>query len=197
MKLELESFEEVFLVYKQQENILAVNPLWYTCDLILGIFFLIFALLILTHTLLSTQGFYIILEMILGFTYNLNIFLSLFFFLFLTAFLGLSLIKGTFKGASMLSFIFNVPPFKLNQTWTNTFLFLNNALLLGFLGMIVYFMKYSPVYFRFLAAELIFNQIIIKIGVCNAIYKFQIFEYLFLVFFVVGMFASFFEKSPK
>lgn len=110
--------------------------------------------------------------MVLGFTYSLNVFFSIFFFLFLTAFLGLAIIKGTFKGASMLSFLFNVPPFKINQTWTNSFLFLNNALLLSFLGMIVYFMKYSPTYFRFLAAELIFNQIIIKIGICNTIYGF-------------------------
>lgn len=197
MKKELESFEEVFIVFKQQENIFAVNPLWYTLDLILGCIFLVFALIFLTHTLLSTQGFYVVLEMILGFTYSLNVFFSIFFFLFITAFLGMALIKGTFKGASMLDFIFSVPPFKINQTWTNTFLFLNNALLLGFIGMIVYFMKYSPTYFRFLAAELIFNQIIIKIGVCNMIYSFQIFEYLFLIFFVVGMFATFFEKSPK
>ena len=44
---------------------------------------------------------------------------------------------------------------------------------------------------------MIFNQIIIKISLCVTIYSFQIFEWLYLIFFIVGMFAAFFKKSGK
>ena len=111
----------------------------------------------MVHTLLVTQGFYIVLEMFFGITESLNIFFSLFVFMITSIYVGLAIIKGCFLVAEKFSSLIPVPPFKLNATWTNSFLFTNNALLVSFLGMIMYFMSYSPSYFRFLAAELIFN----------------------------------------
>ena len=95
--------------------------------------------------------------MFFGITESLNIFFSLFVFMVTSIYVGIAIIKGCFLVAEKFSKLVPVPPFKLNATWTNSFLFTNNALLVSFLGMIMYFMSYSPSYFRLLAAELIFN----------------------------------------
>ena len=63
----------------------------------------------------------------------------------------------------VLSFVIDVNPFKINGTWTDTFLFNNNIIMLSYIGMIIYFMKYCPDFFRFLTAEMIFNKLIGRI----------------------------------
>jgi LMBR1 domain-containing protein 1 len=197
MKKSLTDFEEVFLVFKEQDNIVDSNPLWYLLSLIAGLIFLIFSLLFLVHTLLCTQGFFIILEMFFSAFLWINIFVSLLMFMILSLFSGLAITKGSFLISKMMGSLLGVAPFKVNATWTDSFLFNNNVLLLSFLGQIVYLMRFAPNYFRFLAAELIFNKIITQISLCQAIYKFFIFEYLFLICYVIGLFSAFFIKSGK
>lgn len=144
MKIKLSDFEEIFIVYKQLENILAVNPLIYTLNCGMGICFLMITLIFVIHTLLSTQGFFIILESILNFTLDINIFFSLFFFFLVTVYVGLAIVKGTIVMTTSLRFLMPIPPFKINQTWTNTFLFTNNSLIFSLIGLIIFYMQYSP-----------------------------------------------------
>jgi len=70
----------------------SVNPLEYRARLILGIFFGIFSTLFLIHTLLATQGFFVVLENFFLFFENLNTFVGLFVFFSCSAFVGLSII---------------------------------------------------------------------------------------------------------
>ena len=187
----------VFTVFKMQDNIVDVNPLTYLAKLIIGIFFLLFSLLFVAHTFLSTQGFYIILESIFMTVGKLSTIMSLFVFLLFNLFVGLALVSGSFKMLKLLGGILNVKPMKLQQTWTNTFLTTVNILLTAIIGSIVYFMKYCPNYFRFLNAELQFNKLIIRLSAVDPIYAYNIPEYLYLLFFLIAIFVLCFEKSPK
>lgn len=197
LKIELISMEDIFQIFKIQDNIVDSNPLYYTISLILGVFFGLISLLFIVHTFLATQGFYVVLETIFNFIESLNTLFSLVFFLIVSVFLGIGITKGSIKMGSMLSFILDSGPFKVNGTWTDTFITNNNNLILSFLGLIVYFIKYMPNYFRFLAADLIFNKIITKIGIISYIYNYNIMEYFLLLFFMVAIFASCFIPSGK
>ena len=197
MKKSLTDFEEVFIVFKAQDNIVDNNPIWYLINLILGLVFLVFSLIFFVHTLLCTQGFFVLLEMFFNAFMWINVIVSLFVFIFKSVFAGLAITKGSFLISAMFSSLLGVSPFKKNATWTDSFLFNNNVLLLSFLGMIVFFMRFAPNYFRFLSAELIFNRIITKISICQSLYGFFLFEYLFLLCYAIGLFSAFFIKSGK
>lgn len=197
LKADLISLEDVFQIFKIQDNIVDSNPLYYTISLALGVFFGLISLMFIIHTFLATQGFYVVLQTIFTFFESLNTIFSLIFFLIVSVFLGIAITKGSIKMGAMLSFILDVGPFKLNGTWTGTFLTNNNHLILSFLGLIVYFVRYMPNYFRFLAADLIFNKIVTQIGLLSYIYKYNVCEYLLLLFFLVAVFASCFIPSGK
>ena len=197
LKKELIDLEDIFQIFKIQDNIVDSNPLYYTISLILGIFFGAISLTFVIHTFLATQGFYVVLESIFAIVEWINTIFSLLFFLIVSIFIGIATTKGSIKMGGILSFILDSGPFKVNGTWTDTFLTNNNNLMLSFLGLIVYFIKYMPNYFRFLAADLIFNKLITKIGIIAFIYNFNIMEYLFLLFFLVAIFASCFMPTGK
>ena len=197
MKYDLSDYEEVFLVFKQQDNILDVNPLVYLANLIMGIVFGLISVLFFAHTFLSVRGFYVILESFFGFLEGLTSIIALFVFLIISVYLGIAINKAAVKLSGMLGALLDTGPFKLNGTWTDTFLLNNNILLFSFVGMIVYFMMNCPTYFRFLAAQLIFGRIITKIGFVNGIYRFQITDYLFIGFFLIGIVLCLFSKSGK
>ena len=198
-QLEIEVMEllSVFSIFKKEDNIVDNNPLVFLAYLIVGLFFLLFSMIFLAHTVLSTQGFFVILESIFSGVASLSSVLSLFVFLFFNLFTGLAIISGAFKMLKPLNCILKVKPFKLNQTWTNTFLTNNNILMCAITGSIIYFMKYCPNYFRFLKAELQFNKLIIRLSIVDPIYAYNIPEYAFLVFALVALFMIMFEKSPK
>lgn len=197
MKYDLADYEEVFLVFKQQDNILEVNPLVYLGNLIMGIVFGLISVLFFAHTFLSVRGFYVILESFFGFLEGLTSLIALFVFLIISIYLGIAINKAAVKLSGMLGALLDTGPFKLNGTWTDTFLLNNNILLFSFIGMIVYFMMNCPTYFRFLAAQLIFGRIITKISFVNGIYRFQITDYLFIGFFIIGIILCLFSKSGK
>lgn len=197
LKAELISMEDVFQIFKIQDNIVDSNPLYYTLSLVFGIAALLISLLFVIHTFLATQGFFIILEAVFLMMQSLNTLFSLFFFLIVSIYLGFAITKGSIKMGGILSFILDSGPFKLHGTWTDTFLTNNNNLMLSFLGSIVYFVRYCPNYFRFLAADLIFNKIITRIGIISTIYGFSIMEYLFILFFLVAVFATCLIPSGK
>lgn len=196
LKKDLMDLDEVFQIFKLEDNIVDVNPLTYLVSLILGIVFGLFALVIILHTVLSIKGFYVILESIFLFLANLSSILSLFIFLILVIFLGIAITKGSLKLSSLLGAIFDVAPFKINQTWTDSFLLNNSVLLLSFIGMIVYFMQNCPQYFRFLASNFIFG-IICNISLVNFLFRYNITSYIMILFCVLAIIMSFFSASPK
>lgn len=197
LKKDLISMEDVFQIFKTQDNIVDSNPLYYTLSLVFGIITLLISLLFVIHTFLATQGFFIILEAVFLLIQQINVLFSLFFFLLISIYLALAITKGSNKMGGILSFILDGGPFKLHGTWTDTFLTNNNNLMLSFLGSVVYFVRYMPNYFRFLAADLIFGKIISRIGLIASIYGFNIMEYLFILFFLVGVFATCLIPSGK
>ena len=198
-KLETDTMElmGVFDIFKREDNIVDNNPLVYLCYLIVGLFFLGFSLLFIAHTVLSTQGFYIIIESVFTGVASLSTILSLFIFIIFSVFVGLAIVNGSFQMLKPLGGLLGIKPMKVNQTWTNTFLTNNNILMCAMIGSIIYFMKYCPNYFRFLKAELQFNKLIIRLSVVDPIYANNIPEYAFLLFAIVALFVMMFEKSPK
>jgi LMBR1 domain-containing protein 1 len=198
-QLELDTMElmGVFDIFKKEDNIVDNNPLVYLCFLLVGLFFLMFSLLFIAHTVLSTQGFYIIIESVFSGVASLSTVLSLFVFIIFNVFVGLAIVNGSFQMLKPLGSLLGIKPMKLNQTWTNTFLTNNNIMMCAMIGSIIYFMKYCPNYFRFLKAELQFNKLVIRLSVVDPIYAYNIPEYAFLLFAIVALFVMMFEKSPK
>jgi hypothetical protein len=187
----------VFDIFKREDNIVDNNPLVYLAFLIVGLFFLGFSLLFIAHTVLSTQGFYVIIESVFSGVEGLSTILSLIIFIIFNVFVGLAIVNGSYQMLKPLGGILGIKPMKLNQTWTNSFLTNNNIMMCAMIGSIIYFMKYCPNYFRFLKAELQFNKLIIRLSVVDPIYAYNIPEYLFLLFAIVALFVIMFEKSPK
>ena len=187
----------VFDIFKREDNIVDNNPLVYLAFLIVGVFFLLFSLMFIAHTVLSTQGFYIIIESVFTGVASLSTILSLFVFIIFNVFVGLAIVNGSFQLLKPLGGLLGIKPMKINQTWTNTFLTNNNIMMCAMIGSIIYFMKYCPNYFRFLKAELQFNKLIIRLSVVDPIYAYNIPEYAFLLFAIVALFVIMFEKSPK
>lgn len=197
MKTELAEYEEVFLVFKAQDNIVDSNPLVYLANLILGVFFLLIALAFFIHTFLSLKGNFVVLDTAFTWLSSVASLLALIVFLIVSVFVGMAILKASIKLSMLTSGLTGILPFKLNATWTDAFLLNDLFLILSLLGMILYFSQFLPTFLRFTGASLIFAQVIMHIGFVNAIFTYMIPNYLFLLFFIVGLVMLIFNKSPK
>lgn len=197
MKLELAEYEEVFLVFKAQDNIIDNNPLVYLAYLIIGIIFFLISILILVHTFLALKGFYIILDNTFNFLADVGSILALLVFLIVSIYVGLAILKASIRLSGLIGRILGFLPFKLNATWTDTFLMNNQILIYSLIGMVMYFVSFCPRFFRFMASVVIFAQVISKVSFVNAIFAYNIPQYIFMLFFVIGLVLLVFSQSPK
>lgn len=197
MKTELAEFEEVFLVFKAQDNIVDHNPLVYLGYLALGIVFFIFSLAFIVHTFLAFKGYYVVLDNVFNWFAGVGSLLGVIVFLIVTVFVALSIMKGSIRLSGLLSSLTGILPFKLNATWTDAFLFNNQVLIASLFGAILYFAQYCPIFLRFTTSSVIFGQVIIKVSFVNFIFAYSLPNYLFMGFFLIGIILLLFLKSPK
>lgn len=197
MKNELQEYEEVFLVFKQQDNILDNNPLVYLGYLIIGVLFFLISILFVVHTFLSLKGYYVLLDGVFNYLAGVGSLLALIVFIFISIFVGLSILKASIKLSGLLGSILGILPFKLNATWTDTFLTNNQILLYSLIGMIMYFVTFMPIFLRFMTSVVIFSQVIAHVSFVNAIFTYSIPEYIYMLFFLIGVVILLFAKSPK
>ena len=73
----------------------------------------------------------------------------------------------------------------------------NQILMFSIMGMIMYLVSFCPNFFRFMSAVLIFAQVIAKVSFVNAIFTYAIPEYIYMLFFLIGIVMLLFTKSPK
>lgn len=197
MKNELQEFEEVFLVFKAQDNIVDSNPLVFLGYLAAGVVFGLIALAFLVHTFLSLKGYFVVLDTTFTGMANIGSLLAILVFIVVLVFLGLAILKASIRLSGMTSAMTGILPFKLNATWTDAFLLNDIVLILSFLGAILYFSQFCPTFLRFTASSLVFAQVIMHVSFVNFIFNYMIPQYLFMLFFLVGVVLLIFTKSPK
>jgi hypothetical protein len=197
MKTELAEFEEVFLVFKAQDNIVDSNPLVYVGQLVAGVIFLLIAIAFLVHTFLSLKGFFVVLDTTFNGMASIGSILAIIVFLIVSLFVGMAIIKASIKLSGLTSILTGILPFKLNATWTDAFLLNDMILLLSLLGMVLYFSQFCPLFLRFTASSLVFAQVIMNISFVHFIFNYMIPQYLFMVFFLIGIVMLIFNKSAK
>lgn len=197
MKTELAEFEEVFLVFKAQDNIVDSNPLVYLGQLAAGIIFLLISITFVVHTFLSLKGVFVILDSIFNGLASVGSLLAIIVFLIVSVFIGMAILKASIKLSGLTSVLTGVLPFKLNATWTDAFLLNDLILLLSLLGMVLYFSQFCPLFLRFTASSLVFARVIMNISFVNFIFNYMIPQYLYMAFFLIGVILLIFNKSAK
>lgn len=191
----LKEFEEMYEAFHASENILESNPLTYILCLIGGLFSFLLTVIIIVHSLYILNGLDSKLEKwLLAFESN-NCLMGAMVFGTFCIYFGIVIYQGSIEMSQMLGMIFNFHPVKSEKTFLSSFFFSINFCILGFIGMMIYFVRNMPRYLRYIGFDMYFNRIVTKINILSYIYHFKFFEILMIGCFLITVFVLTFTTN--
>ena len=188
-------FEEMQDMFLDDENVSDSNPIVYYTYLLAGVVGSVISALFLMHTFVSINGIVGILEYILINIESSSWPVCICFFFLLLLYIGICLLHGSCRMSKIMRRTLDTHPFKANRTYTDSFFLHINICLCGFLGMMLYLVRYTPKFMRFVQFDLFFNRIIVRTWIIHYFYRFKIFEYIFVLSFFISIFVSFFISN--
>ena len=189
-------YQKIYDHYQKIDNLIQQDPLYYLTNLILGIFFGILSLIILSHVLLTITNIQIILNGILTMFKDINHIFLFFFFFLLCIYLIICILSSQYKISLMFSSFIVHHPFKINNTWVDTFLVNNNIIILSLVGFICLIYRSCPV-FNYTNTMFFFRDVMINLRLIRMFYRSKIPQFIFLLFFFMSIFISFFMKQGR
>lgn len=192
------NYEEMLDTKRKRHLILEENPVKYLSSLIAGVVATFFSLLIVSHTLLMSFGSFVIFETYFDTLQKLSLVVAVLGYMSLAIYMLFCVAKGFELLSSVFPHHFGYNQVKINRTWMDTWLSLVNILLPGSWAVVAFFLKATPGFLSFLKAGQIVNSFVNKIEYIRPFYKYNIFNGLLLMFFVIGLlmnYASVLEKE--
>lgn len=185
------SFEETWEAFNRDYNILNSNPLHYWGALVLGSVFLLLSLLFLTHSTLSIGGYYGVLEWVLNRSKERYFFFGVITLFLISVYFCLATMAGSVSISRRFHGFLNSYPLRKNGTFTHTFFWLINAMLLGIFGMTLHVIRTLPFFLRFSEFDFLFNTLVVHVAGFHLIYQYKLFECVFVALFLLTA-ASYF-----
>jgi hypothetical protein len=195
LKRDFIEFEQFYEAFKETDDILEANHLYYWLALIMGVFSIIASSVVIVHTILTLSGVYGFLEAVFIAVDSFSIIFAVFLFFFVSLYLCVAVAYGTAKFTYIMIWLLDTHPMKEKTTWTDTFLLNINLWLLGTFGMITFLTNYCRIYLRFLEVDTFFNKVMSRTGILYYLKKKSVFEYMMIVFFLISVYVSFFLKT--
>lgn len=190
-------FEEMQEKFHADENVAESNPIVNYLYLGLGAVFLVVSGTFLFHTFISINGMTGLVETIFILTESYNWLLCLALFFLTLIYMALCVLSGSFKVSQIVSYTIDSHPVKPRKTYTNSFFLHINVCLAGFFGMMLYLVRYTPRYMRYVKFDFFFNRVIVRTHHLHLLYRFKIFEYIFVLAFLISIYVSFFINNSS
>lgn len=185
------SFEETWEAFNRDYNILNSNPLHYWGALILGSVFLVLSLLFFVNATLSIAGWYVVFEWVLNRSKQRYFFFGVATLFLISVYFCLGIMAGSVRISRRFHGFLNSYPLRKNGTFTHTFFWLINAMLLGIFGMTLHVIRTLPFFLRFSEFDFLFNKLIVHIFGFHFLFQYKLFEWVFVALFLLTA-ASYF-----
>lgn len=189
-------FEEMFDCYKRQDNILKSNPVYDLISLIVGIILIITSSSLVILAARSIVRDYFIMEWILDSGKKKFFFYGIFVLFLICLYFALAILAGSVKISRGFNGYLNSFPVKKNKTFTHSFFLHVNIMLFGLFGMMIYLVRSIPYFLRFIEFDFLVNKLIVRIKFIRYLYKWRVFEIIFIACFLYTLGKHFMDPSP-
>lgn len=190
------TFEELFRAYNKEKNILKANPLLEWGSLVLGIFFSLVSVCFVGNAFLAIFQNYIIFETITRASKKEFFFYPLIMIVLISFYFLLAILAGSTKLCRIFHGFMNTFPVRKNATFTHSFCFYLNLVIMGLFGMTVHLIRSLPDFLRFSEFNYLINRLIVHIRFVHYFYQFHLFEYVFVLTFMFGLVIFSMKPSP-
>lgn len=187
-------YQKKYNHYQKIDNLIQQDPLYYLTNLILGIFLGIISLIIVFHIILTITNVNFILNGLFSILSKINYIFTFSFFFFISFYFIISIFKSQFKISLMFTSFIEHHSFEINKTWVDTFLVNNNIIILSLVGFIIFIYRTCNV-FSYTNSEFFFMSVMSQIRGLRIFYQFKLTQIVFILFFFMSIFISFFMKA--
>lgn len=187
VRIEYTLFDEFYRSYKESLPSKDRQIVTEFSNFFIGLGGSLFSVYIFLGVIAGIFGFHDLLDYPLE---NTNIFIASTLFLTLSLYMVSCMVKGIGLLSNILLKYMETYEFRINGTWSDTFLMSLNVLFVAVLGQICFFSRFLPKFMFETVWSIVMKNIVKNVNGLNLLYNIKFFEIIFIVSFVMALLWS-------